>query len=116
MTRLEALKELAKKVEAGETLTIFGRSDPCGLGRARMHLVTAYQGSLDAALALHEAVLPGWFVRGLTQRGHDIWHATIWPELSIVGREDMVIGKSATPARALLLADIRALIAQEESA
>lgn len=49
----------------------------------------AYRGSLDAALRLHEALLPGWE-----------WHLKSWS------------GMADTPARAWLLAILRALQAQ----
>lgn len=66
---IEALKELAAKVEAGQFISRFdgpehlvwpGMEDMNSL--KRHHLRYAYHGSLDAARALHNAVLPGCHV------------------------------------------------------
>ena len=105
MTRKEALAELIEKVEAGEW-------DAAGFSRAlsyddcrRLDAYRAYEGSLDAAKALHEAVLPGWE-----------WHlgpsnAKIYPyNGSPVKSWD---GMADTPARAWLIAILRALYARE---
>ena len=108
MTRLEALKALVDKVEAG-SLTY----DYCivqhvhGVGM-NASMWDAYQGSLDAAKSLHEAVLPGWSWQGF---GGELWR--VWqksdPEFNFVGLEH------DTPARAWMLAIIKALIAREVS-
>ena len=70
-----------------------------GLTTEANNALDAYRGSLDAAMALHEALLPGWFyclmdgvaeVRGEMEYG------------------EQYIGKSVTTARAWLLAILRA--------
>ena len=71
----------------------------------------AMDGSLDAALRLHEALLPGWHYR-ITRGKHT-------PE-AIVQR-DLLAGEHAsaetdTPARAWLLAILRALESMEDAA
>src|SRR6056297_52082 len=95
--RKQALIELRDKVKAGDDAG-FRRanraafSTPCqdlALQLREEHCRHAYKGSLDAAKALHEAVLPGWFIRSLVQRGEEIWKVVIWPDFSIVGLEDM---------------------------
>lgn len=59
METIEALKELAEKVSVDlATFDWTSPSWPFGLPAATAE--AAYQGSLDAAKALHEAVLPGW--------------------------------------------------------
>lgn len=114
MTRVEALKDLLAKVEHGEDVPRYGRADPCGLGQARMRLEDACAGSLDAAKALHEAVLPGW-------------HWTVASDGSVVLREcdgegvhvplkhrDVMVIDVEDPARAWLCAILKALIALED--
>ena len=68
----------------------------------------AYRGSLDAALAFKDAVLPGTF-SGVSQNIH---HGTGFGWVQSTARP---IGDAtaSTPARALLLATLAALIAQE---
>lgn len=107
--RLTALKELLAKVEAGEIEGYaFEFADISGA--YAQHAVQAYHGSLDAALALHEAVLPGWDFAVYADSaevsetkpgdGYDI--------------TEHYGADSDTPARAWLIAILRALIAQEE--
>lgn len=56
---MDKFEELAKRVEAGE----INRIVDFGLGEDTHHQVRcALKGSLDAAKALHEAVLPGYEV------------------------------------------------------
>ena len=67
----------------------------------------AYNGSLDAAIALHEAVLPGW--RWLVERNGN---ASIYPPDENLTKAIDVDGAD-NPARAWLLAILEALIAQD---
>ena len=110
MTRKEALQELLAKVEAVETMNY---RDPLDLVRAWRSpleyfnitdLVTqSHDGSLDAAKALHEAVLPGW-------------RFTIWADGEVVYQDDIKgtpVDRKCDPARAWLIAIIKALIAEE---
>jgi hypothetical protein len=103
MDRKAALIELRDKVKAGE----FGTPDTPHCDLPVVHLIQAYCGSLDAAKALHEAVLPGfaWFVQS-DYRGDN-------PEASIEGHCVSVCFESDNPARAWLLAILEALIAEE---
>ena len=60
MDRKEALAELIAKVEAGR---VYGNLTAQILADTDMDVelfLDAYEGSLDAAKALHDAVLPGW--------------------------------------------------------
>jgi hypothetical protein len=72
------------------------------------------RGSLDAAHALHKAVLPGWDYR--LGRDEEDFHALVF----VSGRMDAHKGDwemcQDYPARAWLLAILAALIAQEEAA
>ena len=67
---------------------------------------TAYSGSLDAAKALHAALLPGW---DWTMHGNG--QAALWPPGSIDEQNAGCIEADieGQPARALLLAILRAL-------
>ncbi len=103
-TRLDSLRALYDAVMAGT----LGHDAFCPMWHQDGLCVeadNAYEGSLDAALALHEAVLPGWE-----------WHlgpsnAKIYPYNGNPGKSWS--GMADTPARAWLLAIISALIAQE---
>ena len=107
----QALTDLLAKVEAGgatkrslkkSCLEVFGIGACWGL------CFDAYNGSLDAAQSLHEAVLPEWqwyrqgFVMYVTD-DHTGWGSK--PHFS--ARDD------TNPARAWLIAIIKALIAEE---
>jgi hypothetical protein len=112
VTRLDALKELAAKVKAGNAcIHDFAAVEPVGCKRNDW-LHAAFEGSLDAAKALHEAVLPGWW----WVRPDGAEFGTI----RVVGPDNgdcypSAVGKDLDPARAWLLAILRALIAQEEN-
>jgi hypothetical protein len=123
MTQLEALKDLKAKVEAGgndywlyqDAHVALGDKPhraPCSKALAASR---AYRGSLDAALALHEAVLPEW-CWSVDRMGQAIvWYP--WVEGDALSHEcsnDGAGGWTYTPARAWLLAILSALIAQEE--
>ena len=101
MNKLEALIILRDKVKAGD--------DWCGdmpwpEGLSVTHTIQAYKGSLDAAKALHEAVLPEWDWRLRSSGCAWVWRTAMDLQES---REQ------ETPARAWLLAILEALIAQE---
>jgi len=109
MTNLTALKALAEAVEAGKWDS---RCDEPGeeTGLREWALIIDRimdNGSLDAALALHDAVLPGW--KWARTHGGEmlVWNYGVLR--SRWGRSDI-----EPPSRALLLADIRALISQAE--
>ena len=103
MTRKEALAELIEKVESGKTAKV--RVWYWAVGSRYSVASKAAAGYLDAAKALHEAVLPGW------------WWKVIHPDPSYVQVGMPGIGvyaaQSEDPARAWLLAILRALYAQE---
>jgi hypothetical protein len=106
MTRKQALIELRDKVKAGDAAEVAG----C-LGRMVVfdtpwdfasQAISAHRGSLDAAKALHEAVLPGW--------GCEVCSG--W-EVVLRQYHRKISAKHTSPARAWLLAILEALIAQE---
>jgi hypothetical protein len=121
---MSAIRELIEAVEAGawdalphygpevwqpvEAVFGEGNSEPVFL---------AYGSSLDAARALHEAVLPGWRVQTLHQFESGHWHAAIyepkgddWPKWTSYPACEAV---NEAPARAWLLAILKALAARE---
>jgi len=95
-----ALEALLMKVEAG---TIDGMTPHCDL--PAMHVLGAYVGSLDAAKALHEAVLPGWIGNFGTDGFAKVAKGGRVQTVMEVARVD------DNPARAWLIAILRALIA-----
>ena len=112
MTRKEALAELIAKVEAGTWRHADWPTVEKGFwgswNEAALHFHSAYSGSLDAANALHEAVLPGfWWLRSgfvmTVTNDNTGWGNGIYGR----ARDD------TNPARAWLLAILRALHAQE---
>lgn len=113
MERIDALKELLANVEAGEAAGKFGpiMSNWWG-GDSQIDAMRAYNGSLDAAKALHDDVLPGWTTTHA--HGHRFnwsWNLT---KIENSGKR-YACAESTTPARAWLCAILKALIAQEES-
>ena len=69
----------------------------------------AFGGSLDAAQRLHDALLPGWRVHDFSQ------YSTFWAiVLNGEPPPHFFHGKAETPARAWLLAILRALKAKED--
>ncbi len=105
-TRLDSLRALYDAVMAGT----LGHDAFCPMWHQDGLCVeadNAYEGSLDAALALHEAVLPGW-----------IWNVvdsetTIWPGYPGDPKDYQTEYAEGNPARSWLLAILSALIAQE---
>jgi hypothetical protein len=99
--RRDDLNALLAKVEAGE----FNRWSTAGLPVSATHkkLITrAYNGSLNAAKALHEAVLPGWLAVIDTDGAVEVSRGG-WPADATVTDD---------PARAWLIAILKALIAE----
>lgn len=131
MTRLEALTELAAKVEAGNLQDQLSGGMPMmtrlheGLGSISIQgfsdgkAMDAYHGSLDAAKALHEAVLPGWAVASFQKWPGVDARVKLWGTHEERGgrwhdyTDGRVEAEDPTPARAWLLAILRALIEQE---
>lgn len=106
MTRKEALTALLEKVEAG----ISGRWGFEALGDdAEGFALGAFHGSLDDALALHEAVLPEftWQVQNFGKP---------YAIVDLVNGGCARGGTDNIPARAWLQAILQALIEQETSA
>lgn len=106
----EALEALREKVEAGV---------PCGSWDAAMtdfagakwnEVYGAFNGSLDAAKALHEALLPGWGWALDTLSLSASVYEPDYPGIDLEAR--CYSAESADPARAWLLAILSALLAE----
>jgi hypothetical protein len=99
---IPALDALIAAVEAGNVGAGLNTAAVFGDNQTAMDAVDAFHGSLDAALALHSALLPGWW-----------WDVTVDYAISTdpTGRREFVAGAD-NPARAWLLATIKACRAQ----
>ena len=97
-----ALQALLMKVEAGEWWANLPRPDILHTDLCWK----AFNGSLDAAKALHEAVLPGWIGNFGTDGFAKVAKGGRVQTVMEVARVD------DNPARAWLIAILRALIAQ----
>ena len=115
MTRRNDLVALRDAVRAGQWpgLNPFHETNILGAGRAHK-CKDAFYGSLDAAKALHEAVLPGWAPSLGQNVHHKHWFATVMRAENGTIVNDESSGHATCPARAWLLAILEALIAQEQ--
>ena len=123
---VEALKELAAKVEAGTIqdepyggMPMFSQFHDNGFkdnainGFSDGKAMGAYNGYLDAAKALHDAIVSDWTVAEIRQYKNGwVVKLTLWDDEN--RKRHYSIAKNACVARAWMLADFRALIAQEE--
>ena len=108
MTRKEALAELIEKVEAGNPAKVQTWHSAVGIGYNVASKAAA--GYLDAAKALHEAVLPGWpyTIENVTGQNY-----RAWTDKSRNLRRPGFSDRGPCPARAWLLAILHTLYAQE---
>ena len=130
MTRKQALAELIAKVEAGTLIpdNLIVSSEVSAMidlavnvsdlhGDVWADLCAAYDGSLDAAKALHEAVLKGWTMDQMNQWHEDGtprgWAVHLLRHKPLPKKREQGSGFGITPARAWLLAILRALHAME---
>ena len=110
------LEKLIEAVEAGEDLPEIGHGywqflpAPACILSAKVY----HDGSLDAAKALHEALLPEWSLERLTMWPGSKCHACLWGTHQEGGerwhsfKDGRVDAEAVTPARAWLLAILRA--------
>ena len=119
MTRIDALKELLAKVEAGnipvlswESFAALAVGSGVYVDPQAQTAMRAYCGSLDAAKALHEAVLPEWpYSIDVREAG---WTRAWTDERSGLRRMGYSGSCNDNPARAWLIAVLKALISQED--
>lgn len=103
--QLDALRALLGKVKDG---SLSGEPADMNLAQSAigdefMGVAESYKGSLDAAKALHDAVLPGWDGNFSLDGVAAVWRT-----------RPTYVGRSSNPARAWLIAILEALIAQHE--
>lgn len=103
----DALNKLIDAVEAGtsdrqDLLHMIDKAMPQDNRGCMATAHQAYNGSLDAALALHEALLPGWAPGMSKNVHHGHWFA--W----VQNKDREADATSEKPARAWLLAILRA--------
>ncbi len=102
---MTALRELREKVAAGEFPAYMSNRD-LGWDVAILTPYEAFSGSLDAAKALHEALLPGW---GWSVS--DTGDVTLWPP-GLIDEQNagaVEVSGEMAPARAWLLVILDAL-------
>ena len=117
--KLDSMLALHDAVKAGGDIP-WGHADgPArkALGHLWAYGMETYLGSLDAAHALHKAVLPGWLMVEMSE-GDKSSYLNNW--VVVLGRkEDEGVGlteaNSDTPARAWLLAILTALKAKGDA-
>lgn len=116
--RLESLRALQEAVKAGDKypsrkIGVGGYPGPLTINGVDITIYTlgekAYNGSLDAAHALHKAVLPGWGWCSATDAHNEQWFSV--SESSGDYETEEIYANN--PACAWLLAILAALIAQE---
>lgn len=122
MERLEALQGPDRDVEEALALTYggFKTSYEVGMAGNWWHRFTegglttsvpAYTSSIDAALALVEKVLPGWWLHGLGRSPlHGLWWATLY---SLEERRAAEVEDQHSAPLAILIVLLRSLEAKE---
>ena len=115
--KIDALRALKAAVAAGKAKRqMFAEAFPeRGLTSPYWNAAMAYDGSLDAAKALHDAGLPGCWMRMSGPWPEDVGCAGIWTAKIYRKTGPGYVGKAASPARAWLITILAALIAQEEA-
>ena len=106
-----ALQALLERVEAGEASwnRLASIAEDAMPPKEAALAATANRGSLDAAKALHEAVLPGWHWSLYDDNGIGIYEAQI--EVHDWQGEPISGASKCNPARAWLIAILKALAA-----
>ncbi len=111
-TRAEALKEAKRIVTEGERHVPTRIKAFTDAGLSPSTAMRAMNGSLDAAKTLHEAVLPSWEF-GVTYNEENGAKPSAF--VAVEGGELGFEATNKDPARAWLLAILKALIAQSEA-
>ena len=131
--RKDAITKLLAKVEAGEKYETMGHTILCQKafpkpdnfdGSRKSYAESATQlailawrnGSLDAAKALHEAVLPEWaWTKGFSIVDAGSTFITVFLEHEDDNKWEVFFGANDNSARAWLIAILKALIAGENT-
>ena len=116
MTRKEALKSTLRMIDAGIFPGDLTGPEMGFPDTSAATLYDAFSGSLDAAEALHDAVLTGRTGLDIESDVHSCVNLAWLPDARSTGPCFLAKGRAETPARAWLIAIICALISQEENA
>lgn len=108
MTRIAKLIALRDAVKEGRVIQACDAVEAFPMRAVKA--CKASQCDMNAALAFHEAVLPGALVSSMDQDSRRRWYVT----LTDIRGQFLAHNGASHPAIALLLADITALIAIEE--
>ena len=116
MSKLESLRDQVEGGVAGGWMVF---SDALGPLSSNGHVLAqeAYNGSLDAAISLMEAVLPGWSYcmrTGESYSDEGKFFANIWGDVDPNEGGEHFVNYADIQARALLLCILDALISQED--
>lgn len=112
----QALRDLLEKVTAGHQRPVDIIPLCASAELPTANILRAFNGYLDAAKALHEALLPGWNLSNLVQG--DSREKPWWVELRRGYHTSFDLcrdGKADNPARAWLIAILRANLAELEA-
>lgn len=101
------MEKLIEAMEAGTADDIWGLLPEC-LHKRHVRIVDAYYGSLDAAKALHDALLPEW--DWSVKETVEGWLATVSKPINIHTQTEVSFDNGA---RAWLLAVLRAYAARD---
>ena len=99
------MTDLDKLIDAVENGTATAPQIHDALGRNALHAISAYNGDMNAAKALHEALLPEWEweIRKINSP-----EKTSYVVLKGRRFRDLMTSENQTPARAWLLAILKA--------
>lgn len=111
----DAPERLIEAVERGDTLTRHDFHCMTGSYDLSVSAVQAHAGSLDAAKALHDALLPGWTACVGQNAHHGDWNAFVRLAEDGTITKEHCCGTDDNPARAWLLAVLRAKLAEADN-
>jgi len=115
----DALRSLIEDIEAGNNgKVVFALAECCAFSWYVGALAKdAYNGSLDAAKTLHDALVPVWEYAIYSQNDSYQWFAVQLetPAIRVSFFDEPISGISDNPARAWLIAILRAKLAEIEA-
>ena len=117
MSDMSALRTLIERVEAGKWSPFYAVT-ALGSDRLKTDAKRAFDGSVDAALALLEAVLPEWRLDRLRERKVGVWAARLRKRDDAnayhrKGIDPSFENFSQNPGRAILLTILKAVEARQ---
>lgn len=127
MTRIEALELLVGKIEEGCSVgteivakRIASEARNCGDMFPWNDVFKSFHGDVNSAMSFHDLFLRDWVIHRIGQRHGGVWEAIImqtgpdgWHNAERGDKRISVF--NSDPARALVLADLKGIIAQEKA-